>query len=347
MPRRFVLGALIAAAAAALLATPAWAAPVPGCAGTAFTDAAGDATDTTVPGVDGKGQPNLDVLSGFFLADGGTVTANIQVANLTTDVPATATGVDWYMIWTNAAGALKFVRASVAPGGDPAFSYGTVTVTDANTLYTDDGETSGQFFTGPNGVVQIQVPADLAGGTLKAPHAATSAEQDFDTGAGISGGRLATADNAPDEGGGSDYAIGGCTSTPTTTPAPDVGGPSPVASTPAGQAPSSAPSGSSAPARPAALHVAVRRTSARTVSRRHALTVAVSTTAPLTQVKALLLDRRGKKVGSGALARLSGKGTLKLRVRRTLRKGTYTVRVTGRDGSGTVVSKLARVTLAR
>src|SRR3954462_13549542 len=200
MPRRFVLGALIAAAAAALLATPAWAAPVPGCAGTAFTDAAGDATDTTVSGVDGKGQPNLDVLSGFFLADGGTVTANIQVANLTTDVTATATGVDWYMIWTNAAGALKFVRASVAPGGDPAFSYGTATVTDNNTLYQDEGEASGQFFPGANGVVQIQVPGDLAGGTLKAPQAISAAEQQFNTPA-VSGGRLATADNAPDDGG--------------------------------------------------------------------------------------------------------------------------------------------------
>src|SRR3954452_18087335 len=112
MPRRFVLGALLAAAAAALLATPAWAAPVPGCAGTAFTDAAGDATDTTipVPGVPEKAQPNLDIVDGFFLDDGGTVTANIQVANLTQDVPGTATGVDWYMVWTNAAGQLQHVR---------------------------------------------------------------------------------------------------------------------------------------------------------------------------------------------------------------------------------------------
>src|SRR4051812_13093721 len=344
MPRRFVLGALLAAAAAALLATPAWAAPVPGCAGTAFTDAAGDATDSTVPGPGSPGQPNLDVLAGWFLDDAGTVTANIQVANLNTDVPVTATGVDWYMIWTNAAGELKFVRASVAPGGDPVFSYGSVTVTDANTLYQDEGAASGQFFAGPNGVVQIQVPSDLAAGTLKAPHALTAAEQQFETPA-LSGGRLATADNAPDSGGGNDYAVGACTSAATTTSAPDVGGASPVASTPAGQAPAS--SGSSAPAARPALRVTVRRTSARAASRRHALTVAVSTTAPLTQVRGLLLDRRGKKVATGALARLSGKGTLKLRVRRTLRKGTYTVRVTGRDGSGTVVAKLARVTLAR
>jgi len=346
MPRRFVLGALLAAAAAALLATPAWAAPVPGCAGTAFTDAAGDATDSTVPGPGSPGQPNLDVLAGWFLDDAGTVTANIQVANLNTDVPVTATGVDWYMIWTNAAGELKFVRASVAPGGDPVFSYGSVTVTDANTLYQDEGEASGQFFSGPNGVVQIQVPADLAGGTLKAPHALTSAEQSFSSDV-VSVGNLPTADNAPDEGGGQDYTVGTCSSTPTTTSTPDVGGPPPVATTPAGQAPSSS-SGSSAPAaRPAALRLTVRRASARTVSRRHALTVGVATTAPLTKVTALLLDRRGKKVATGALARLSGKGTLKLRVRRTLRKGAYTLRVTGRDGSGTVVAKLARVTLAR
>src|SRR3954451_10282223 len=251
MPRRFVLGALLAAAAAALLATPAWAAPVPGCAGTAFTDAAGDAADTTVF-VSQDAQPNLDILAGWFDSAAGTVTANIQVANLTTDVPGTATGVDWYMVWTNAAGALKFVRASVAPGGDPAFSYGTATVTGNNTLYQDEGEASGQFFPGANGVVQIQVPGDLAGGTLKAPHAITAAEQQFDTPA-VSGGRLATADNAPDDGGGNDYAVGGCTSTPTTTPAPDVGGPRPVATTPAGQAPASGTSGPAA--RPAALHL--------------------------------------------------------------------------------------------
>src|SRR4051794_15597058 len=141
MPRRSVLGALLAAAAVALLATPAAAAPAPGCAGTAFTDASGDASDTTVfVGFDG--QPNLDVLAGWFLDDAGTVTANIQVANLSTDVPDTATGVDWYMVWTNAAGELKFVRASVAPGGEPVFSYGTATVTGSNTLYQDEGETS-------------------------------------------------------------------------------------------------------------------------------------------------------------------------------------------------------------
>src|SRR5204862_545739 len=195
MPRRFVLGALLAAAAAALLATPAWAAPVPGCAGTAFTDAAGDAAAPTA-----------------------------------------------------------LVRQDAQPH----------------------------------------------------PHHPP--------------GRLASpAGHGPDEGGGNDYAVGGCTGTPTTTPAPDVGGPPPVATTPAGQAPASGTSGPAA--RPAALHLTVRRTSARTVSRRHALTVAVSTTAPLTQVQALLLDRRGKKVASGALARLSGRRTLKLRVRRTLRKG--------------------------
>src|SRR3954471_1563817 len=222
MSRRSVLGALLAAAAAASLATPAWAAPVPGCAGTAFSDPAGDATDTTAF-VTQDGQPNLDVVSGWFLDGAGAVTANIQVATLNTDVPDTATGVDWYMVWTNAAGQLKFVRASVAPGGAPAFSYGSVTVTGNNTLYQDDGETGGQFFPGPNGVVQIQVPSDLAAGTLKAPHALTAAEQQFETPA-LSGGRLATADNAPDSGGGNDYAVGACTSAATTTSAPDVGG---------------------------------------------------------------------------------------------------------------------------
>src|SRR3954452_10522127 len=310
MSRRSALGALLAAAAVALAATPASAAPVPGCAGTAFTDPAGDAVDTTAL-VAQDGQPNLDVIVGWFLDGGATVTANIQVANLTTDVPDTATGVDWYMVWTNAGGELRFVRASVAPGGDPAFSYGTVTVTGDNTLYNDVDQTSGQFFPGANGVVQIQLPSDYAAGTMKAPHALTAAEQNFSTDL-VSGGRLATADNAPDEGGGQDYTVGSCATGTSTAGAPDVHGPSPAAATPAGQAPSSSPSGSSAPpARPAALRLTVRRVSARAVSRRHALAVSVSTTAPLTQVKGLLLDRRGKTVASGALARLSGKGTLR------------------------------------
>src|SRR3954471_23464187 len=122
---RLVPAALAAAATALLACVPAWAdAPAPGCAGPAFTDPSGDAVDSSVPFVDQPGGANLDVTGGFFLDDGaGNVTANIQVASLTPDVPATATGVDWYMLWNDAAGALDYVRASVEPGGDPVYSY--------------------------------------------------------------------------------------------------------------------------------------------------------------------------------------------------------------------------------
>src|SRR5213596_795092 len=96
LPGRAGLATLLALAASSLACPPALAdAPAPGCAGTAFTDPAGDSVDGSAFAVDAPGGPNVDVISGFFLDDGtGTVTANIQVADLTTDVPAGATGVD-------------------------------------------------------------------------------------------------------------------------------------------------------------------------------------------------------------------------------------------------------------
>src|SRR5439155_27320316 len=98
--RRAGLASSIALAAAALACSAASAAPAPGCAGLAFTDPSGDAVDDSLLVAEQPASPNLDVLAGFFNDDAGAVTANIQVANLTVDVPATATGVDWYMIWT-------------------------------------------------------------------------------------------------------------------------------------------------------------------------------------------------------------------------------------------------------
>ena len=345
--RRAGLATLIALAAAALACMPAWAdAPAPGCAGMAFTDPAGDAIDGSVPFVERPGGANLDVTGGFFLSDGaGGVTANIQVANLTADVPTGATGVDWYMIWTDAAGALDYVRASVEPGGDPVFSYGQVTVTPANTLYQDTAATSGQFFAGPNGVVQIALPADYAAGTLESPYAQTFEEQNLSTPV-VGLGNLADADRAPDDGGGQSYAVGGCAAAPAAAAgAAPPSGPPPVSSPPAGQAPGSSAPSSNAP-RPT-LSVTTRAASARAANRGRALRVGVTSNVPLSLVKGVLRDARGRTVATGGLRRLEDRGTLRLRVRRALRKGRYTLRVTGQDAHGATATTTARIGLAR
>jgi hypothetical protein len=347
--RQAGLATLVALAATSLAGAPARAdAPAPGCAGTAFTDPTGDAVDASVPFVDQPGSPNLDVTGGFFLADAaGAVTANIQVANLTTDVPATATGVDWYMVWSDAAGAFDYVRASVEPGGEPVFSYGQVTVTPANTLYQDTAETTGQVFPGANGVVQIALPPEYATGTLQAPFAQTFEEQNISTPV-VGLGNLADADRAPDDGGGQDYAVGGCTAgaSAAAAGAPATSGPPPASSPRAGQAPgSSAPSSSDAP-RPA-LRVTTRGASARSTNRSRALRVGVTSNVALSLVRGVLRDGRGRTVATGGLGRLERRGILRLRLRRALRPGRYTLRLTGRDAHGATAARTARITVAR
>jgi len=183
---RAALFGLLAAVAAVLatFAAPAPAgaadpAPTP-CAGTLYTDPAGDQIqdpagfgDSSFPTVE-KGQDNTDIKSVFLNyapgADGKQVlTANLQIANLTKDIPDVASGGIYYYLSYNLGDVPSFVSARLTSSG-VTYNYGHLATLPPDpapiglfTAYTVDGQTTGSFTEGPNGVVSIVVP-EAAGG---------------------------------------------------------------------------------------------------------------------------------------------------------------------------------------
>ena len=141
--------------------------------------------------------------------------------------------------------------------------------------------------------------------------------------------KVQTAQNSPLDDGYSAFAQLG-----TAAPAPAPAAP---AATPA-PAPTSAP----APARPtASLTVKAGRLSARTIAKRRRLSLGLSTTSPVTDVKASLA-RGSKVVATGALARLDSTGRITLKLKgRSFKAGTYSLVVAARDGAATVGTRIA------
>ena len=199
--------AALAAAAAALACAPALAQdevkPVPGCAGEAFTDPRGDQVEEQLVGLGQRGPDNTDITAGFFRVDNGVVTANIRVADLSTTAPAFTSGLGWFMYYV-ANGALRFVAAETERG-QVTYSHGTLDRSSG--LFTTDGPTTGRFFDGADGVVQIQIP-DAAGGTPGTMLTSPYAEVDIRTLLIVS-----PADQAPDTLRGTNYTVGACSDT--------------------------------------------------------------------------------------------------------------------------------------
>jgi len=93
-----------------------------------------------------------------------------------------------------------------------------------------------------------------------------------------------------------------------------------------------------APAPAASLSLSTKTASAK--KSRKGLKLSISASAPVTNVVATLL--KGKtKVASGKLAKLSGKATLTLKLKKALKPGKYTVVVQANDGSRRVALKAA------
>ena len=175
------LGALLAlAASTAAVAVPAAAEdPVPTpCGAVAITDPEGDGVVFTESPADlageGKKAPdNTDITAVFFnlttAADGTKkLTANIRVKNLDKTIPAAyKTGTMEYRI--NFA-AVEDVLGVTAINEKGEFSYTYThyarplggTPSPAQPGAAVDDETTGRLFEGPNGVIQIDMPAELA-----------------------------------------------------------------------------------------------------------------------------------------------------------------------------------------
>lgn len=332
---------LAAALAAVALPAVAWLAgpvgaqtgkPEPDCAGLAATDPAGDSKDMA-----GRpGAANLDVTGLFFRSEGKT-TANMRLANLTKDLPPGASAIRWYIVFGPAT-ARRWVRGTIVSGSpDPAFSYGTYGGSPPS--YTVDGDTTGKLHEGPEGIVEIVVPATVGGGAGK-----TLVEPIAETASAVTTpvrGQLFGADRAPDTGAGKDYLVGQCSSgQPPPIDPGVVTGPPPQTGDPA-RLPDTVAQRGDLHVKPASK---VRLT--KKASRRRRLALAVTATETVTRIRATLFAGsrvKGKAIGKGSLARVARKGKLTLKLSRPLKRGKYTLFLSGTNADGRAASRTTTI----
>jgi hypothetical protein len=324
-PAVTLIAALLATAGLALtawLAAPAGAVdnvkPEPSCAGVTVTDPAGDAAlDLTGAGVGIFPVPdNLDITGGFFRYDPdpeGTpkLTANIKVANLDKSVPDGATGASWYFFWT-VADVTYFVNAEIDSAGATTFNFGHI----ANILETD-GQTKGKFFEGPDGIIQIDVPQAGTkasdGATLRSPYASSRASFDL-----VAVGYVPTADDAPDSQAGKSYTVAQCAAaapptTGTTTPTTTTG-------TAAGTLP---------------VRLSTSTAKASKAKKGKTLSLKLLSSEKVTAIKGKLTPTKNStSYGTGKLATLDGSGTLKIKLKRAMKKGAYKLALSGKNAAG-------------
>jgi hypothetical protein len=175
--------------------------------GDLWSNPAHTATDTL-----GNEDPQLSLLKGDITLspDGKTLNVKLKVTNLQNTVPTGAAADEWYMLWTYN-GTTYFANAELTAtaalaGTGPTFNDGTVTLTGNTHTYNPVNTDTGTFTTGPNGVVQINVPvANVgnpgSGATLTGP----SGETDIEVGGPGVGGLLEKVDTG---GPSCDYKLG-------------------------------------------------------------------------------------------------------------------------------------------
>jgi len=332
---RTTAAALAASALAAATAIPAGAAdPVPtaGCFGLAATDKAGDQT-SEAPAAQQGARENLDILEGFFLSEPGKAsTVNIRVSDLSKTIPTGANAISWYTELT-VDGNRSWIRAMTDFSGIVAYDYGHFEPGPGAVISefsVRDGESKGELFEGPKGVVQIELPVD----TLGKPGAKISniifhayeMRQGLPTAAptAVKGGFLYDVDDATAKGTFSPGAP--C---PATTPPPP---PASTGTTTAGGPPLGVGNG------PLPVKVLTKK-----VKRAKKLTLKLRSSEALTKIGARLL--KGKKVvAKGSLAKLNGNGKLKLKAKK-LKKGTYRLDLVGTDSKGARRFTAAKLTV--
>jgi hypothetical protein len=302
--------------------------PAQGCYGAFFTDKAGDAKSNGPASADANGNadtPNLDLISGFWKYDAAkgdeATTINFVIKNLSKDIPAGATSIAWMMRYTGSDGTEHWIRAATDFSGVLAYDYGNLTDATATSFSTRQGATTGNFFEGENGLVQLVIPTangdgkpgfTIKGATIFGYEANSPVPQSAPT--PVKGGFLYEDDSA---GGKGAFTIGAaCPVIPAAAPAAVPG-------------PSGAPPAAVADA-PLPVKVTTTKFKAKKVKK--GMTLKLTASEPITQLAAQI--KKGTKVlGKGKLAKLSGKGSLKLKAK-GLKKGSYVLDLVGTDAKG-------------
>jgi hypothetical protein len=107
----------------------------------------------------GMQNPQLDLLAGDFSlsTDQKTLQVKLTLANLSKAVPAGAWANEYYMQWT-IGGTTYFTHTEVDLTGAISYHDGVVVVNGPSHLYQDNNTDTGSFGSGPNGVVEVDVP---------------------------------------------------------------------------------------------------------------------------------------------------------------------------------------------
>lgn len=252
---------------------------------------------------------STDVRGIFFNSTGGKVTLNIQLTEAVTEAPAGTQGIVYRFLYSKPD--TLFLDVEVGLTG-VTYSYGHF-----ETGPVGDGETTGTIHEGPDGVISVNLPPSHGGkaGMKLAGNLFSS----ISTGA-----ILASTDYAPDEG---DFTYDGAecpgspepVAPPSATPAP--GGP---VATPEPTGPQNQPLGK----------LAVKASPSKLKAGRKKATFKLTASEEITSLTAKL-TRRGKAVGTGSLARLSGTAKLKLKLKGKLKKGSHQLVLNGRKADGT------------
>jgi hypothetical protein len=291
----FALYGLLAGSAGA----QSTATPKPDCSGNLISDPAGDQEGPEGIPVIAAG-PNLDITNVFFRYDAdpdakSPLTANVQVTNLDKTVPTGASTLSWTVEWT-VGSIVYYVKASVDGSGAESYTGG---VDDPTNGLTEDLTTSGKFFPGSNGVIQIFVPQGPTkasdGNRLTESVAHSSIDVDL-----VASGVLFFSDSAPDNGGGRSYTVKQC-----------PGGP-----------------GLKLPA-----ELVTSTVKASKAKKGKTLSFRLTSQDALTDIKGTL-KKGSKSYGSGKLGTLDVAGILKIKLKKSMKKGTYKLSLSGTTAAG-------------
>lgn len=312
MTRTLLLLTTMLAVVVGLSGPAAAAGPTADCGHTS-KDASGDNVNQTTT----QAAPaNMDMTEFFWRFADGKVTANLRVAELDTTVqpPYTAHA---YTIEFTVNKEPRLLTAIYDQSGSVAFQYGhprEVDSTDPAPSY--EGDTTGKLHEGKDGVIEIDVPMDVfkaAGATFGA--VAIEARQ--------YAGRMAIPYPAP-------VIFVAPVADQMAGKAGFVGAPCAAAGTPTAAVPVI---GGLPAATPLQLKVTAPKLVAKKVAKAKGFSVKLQTSAPLTAVTGQL-KKGSKVVGKGSLKRLTGRGTMKLKVAKKLKKGTYTLAFSGKGADG-------------
>lgn len=308
MKRALLLLALLAVPTAApVRAQDAKPSPTSGCTGLYLDDREGDQTPPFLP-APGAGPQNMDIKAAwvrYLPGEKSPMRVNIQIADLDTEIAPGQAAHTYWFTWGPAESGM-IVLAQLDSSGAWTYFQGT----QSPDGFSIEGPTTGRVFPGPDGIVEIDIKQRVTKFSGSMEVEARYAQTD--------GGQPILVYNADALLIADEWSTASCAAAPAPAPA---GSPAPTAS---------------------GLGVTLGATSAKARGKRVAVTL--NSSGPVTGLRARLLRRR-TSVASGRLARLEGKGKLRLSGRRALRRGTYTLAVTGTNAQGQKASVRLRLRL--